>query len=427
MARDAVLATIAKGAGIALLLQLVGVGLRGLIQVTFARAMGIEAFGQYTLIIGLVLIMGTVANLGLQLALIRLRAEYEAGGQASYLRGLLLAARVLPFAIGALVAAVAGIAISTLGLGELPARALMLGMLAVPLFAYMTMNLELAKSQERLVLAFAPFHALYPGVALGLGAILIVSTGSFHATEGLFVILIGAVVAVAFQDHSLHRRASPPAVAPRRYEVRHWLGVALPLLFFASGAMILRQEGVVVLGRVQSPAEAAPFAAAMAIALLASLPISAMTAIVAPLSGKFGSTDDHDSLARVTRLGARLSAICYVPVAGAVLVFGPQILGLFGPGFDSAAGWVLALLLLGQLAEALTGPTDYLLTSTGFHRSASITWTASALAYVATTALFAALWGITGAVLAFALTTVCMRLALGVLVYQRLRIRPFVI
>ena len=39
----------------------------------------------------------------------------------------------------------------------------------------------------------------------------------------------------------------------------------------------------------------------------------------------------------------------------------------------------------------------------------------SALAYVATTALFAALWGITGAAVAFALTTVCMRLALGVL------------
>ena len=77
------------------------------------------------------LIIGTVANLGLQLALIRLRAEYEAGGQASYLRGLLLAARVLPFAIGAVVAAAAGIAISTLGLGQLPARALILGMLAV--------------------------------------------------------------------------------------------------------------------------------------------------------------------------------------------------------------------------------------------------------------------------------------------------------
>ena len=138
--------------------------------------------------------------------------------------------------------------------------------------------------------------------------------------------------------------------------MRRWLGVALPLLFFASGAIILRQAGVVVLGLVQSPAEAAPFAAAMAIALLASLPISAVTAIVAPLSGKFGSTDDQDSLARVTRLGARLSAICYLPVAGAILVFGPQILGLFGPGFDSAAGWVLALLLLGQLAEALTGP-----------------------------------------------------------------------
>ena len=122
-----------------------------------------------------------------------------------------------------------------------------------------------------------------------------------------------------------------------------------------------------------------------------------------------------------------MSAICYLPVAGAILVFGPQILGLFGPGFDSAAGWVLALLLLGQLAEALTGPADYILTSTGFHRSASITWTVSALAYVATTALFAALWGITGAAVAFALTTVCMRLALGVLVYQRLRIRPFVV
>ncbi|HCX67714.1 MAG TPA: hypothetical protein DHK64_09320, partial [Rhodobiaceae bacterium] len=113
--------------------------------------------------------------------------------------------------------------------------------------------------------------------------------------------------------------------------------------------------------------------------------------------------------------------------AGVVLLLGGNFaLGLFGANFD--AGYpVLCVLMLGFLARAATGSTEYLLNMTGNQNAVGWTYGVAAVANIALNFLLVPSFGLMGAAIATAISIVTSTLWLAVIVRRRLGITVFVL
>jgi O-antigen/teichoic acid export membrane protein len=102
-------------------------------------------------------------------------------------------------------------------------------------------------------------------------------------------------------------------------------------------------------------------------------------------------------------------------------VFGKELLNLFGDDFVVAYP-ILVILIVGQLANAMTGPVALLLNMTGHQTDAARILGAGVILNVTLNALLIPAYGPTGAALAGTVTMVLLNTNMAIAVWHRLRI-----
>lgn len=365
-------AAIARGAGLAFVLQVAGAALAYLMQLLFARWMGAEAFGTYTFTVGWSAILGVLAGLGLSTLVVRFIPAYSSKGEWARLRGLL---RMTIFTT-----AVAGVAIAALGTAVLLVagepglsvnRNVLLGMWMVPLFALMTLQQEVARAFRRIGLAYAPSLVARPVLAISGGAICLSATGTVGAPGALLLTTMAMALTVAAQGlglwRSLHTQVR--AAAPE-YESGYWLRTALPLLFIASFIVVLMQTDVVMVGALAGDKAAGLYGAAAKTASLVGLVLIAANAIAAPVFSGLFAEERH---AEIQRLASNLAHFIFWPsllISIFLALLAKPVLSLFGPEF-AAAHWQLTILLVGQVISAGAGSVGWLMLVTGHQNQAA--------------------------------------------------------
>lgn len=129
--------------------------------------------------------------------------------------------------------------------------------------------------------------------------------------------------------------------------------------------------------------------------------------------------------ALLTRSTSTVLALCGVVAVG-VLLLGRPILGLFGPEFE--AGYAtLAVLVAAQLANAVWGPVNLLLTATGHERVAAVVLgvAAAAAVNVPLNIVLVSAFGIKGAAIGTCVCTIGWNRAMASVVSARLGLRVF--
>ena len=199
--------------------------------------------------------------------------------------------------------------------------------------------------------------ALAAGAALGarLDAPTAVALYGVAATLSLLVAL------------ALVRRGIGRTVARVRsqYQTRRWVIAAAGLVVLSGGLVINSQTGVVLLGILDTPASAGVYSVAQRGALLVSFPLIALNAALAPTAARLWAGGRVDDLQRLVRSSTRGVVLAALPIALLFIFAGGWLLeavygGEFGAGSDA-----LAILCLGQLANAATGAVATLLIMTG--------------------------------------------------------------
>ena len=164
-----------------------------------------------------------------------------------------------------------------------------------------------------------------------------------------------------------------------QYRGREWLGASLALALLSSTAIINTQTGVVLLGAIGSPAAAGLYSVAQRGALLIAFPLAAVNAAIGPTAARLWATHDRARLQHLVTVSARAVLLGSLPIALAFILFGRQIITiLFGPEF-AAANAPLAILSIGQLANAATGSVGVLLVMTGYQHRATAAMAAGAV------------------------------------------------
>ena len=411
------------GAMLTMVIRVASAGLAFFTQVLLARWLGAFEFGVFTYVWVWVNVLGTLAVMGFSTSAVRFLNEYAKPAAAGLARGFLRVGRLASFGAGALVM-LAGLFF----LWRFPGladdhylRPMMIGLLALPAFALTDFHDGAGRARQWIGLAFLPPYILRPllllvftGAALWLG-------GARQATLAASALVAATWITALAQFALQHQRfANEMHGAPPRYRAKHWLWVSLPLLLMESFTLLMMNIDILLLELFVSPDGIARyFAAARTMSFVAFIHFAVSAVAMRRFALAFAERD----AARAKRQLRRFRGWLWWPslaLTGLLLVAGPFILSLFGPGFATA--WpVMAALAGGYLARALAGPVEALLVVSGRQKYTAAVTGLTAVLNIALNLMLIPRYGLLGAGLATGAAHVFQSLVLALAARRVLR------
>jgi O-antigen/teichoic acid export membrane protein len=413
---------LARGAGVAFLLQGLGAGAAFAMQVLLGRWMGADGYGVYSYTVAWAGLIAVATGLGLPSTVLRFIPAFLSHGDHPRVRGVLNLSVAVTLGVGA---AAAGLATAVVLLvGDDPNWNVVLGLWIAPLLAMRTVQQEIVRAFRRIALAYGPSMLLRPLLVI-LGAGIYVALGNDLDSEMALLITIGALLLMLAYQGLVFWRGLPHEVrrSEAEYETRIWMKVALPLLLIASFMIVLQETDIVMVGSLLSAEDAGIYTAASKTSGIVGLILLSVNAIAAPIFSSLWAQQKVDELAV---LASRVAVWIFWPtlVASIVLaVAAKPVLSLFGSEF-SEANWILTVLLVGQLVSAGVGSVGYLMTLTGFQKEAAVVYGCVAIAHVGLNLVAIPLLGAIGAAVATSVSLSIWNLWLHHLVVRHVGVHP---
>ncbi len=373
-------------------------------QIFFARLLGVDAFGVFSVAWTFVLVLGHIAPCGLAESAVRFLSRYHLRGQNAAARGFIAMGGEAVLIAGAILA-IGG----ALGLLIVPVGAIcwpILGLLACIMpFAYQVWLEGVARGLDRPGLALACPYLLRP-VLMGLALAAAAFFGAATAGAAMLAAFVTTLVTAGIQ-HVLVQRAARAALGEgeTRSSTRVWLTASAPLAGGTACSQAASYADILALGLLRSPAEAAIYIAASKTLALASFAQYALSIVSGRRFAAAKADGGHKALAALSSNSTRLTISATFAAVALILLAGAPLLSLFGQSFSSAYT-ALAILCIGAMARALAGQKEAILTVLGFQRG--LFWIQFATLAVAVLANFSLTgsWGATGAACASALAAI---------------------
>ena len=426
---DGHLAGVVRGAAFVMGIRIAGAAIALLSQVLLARWMGAFEYGIFVYVWVWVVVLGIVVPMGFGTSVLRFVPEYRTKERWRRLAGLLRASFFIVLALG-VVTALAGISIVWVLRGHIESYyvlPLIVALVCVPGFALMDWQEGTARAFGWVNLAYIPSYIVRPlGTVIFAGGILFF-TGHATGLQVTFGALAATVLTLIGQRIVLARRVarSVPAAKPA-FHVRHWVAISAPLVLVEGLFLLLTNTDIVLLGYFVDPDSIGVYFAATRIANLMGFICFSLAALAVPKFAELHGAGKHAELQ--TFVQGMIQWIFWPTLAAAIvlLVAGDLVLGLFGDNFG--AGYpLLWLLVLGFLARAATGPTEYLLNMTGHQNAVAGAYGCAAVANIALNFALVPAFGLMGAAASTAISIVGATLWLAIIVHRRLGITAFVL
>lgn len=417
---------VGRGALVALVAKVAAKAAAFVMALVLARYLSVEAYGTFVLLSTWLLLLMILGVAGLDSAAMRFVAQYrEENDGADKVRRFVRWAgrRVLLVSCG--VALVVALVIGQLAeTGSAPGTAIVaLAAATLPLLAYSHFAQFALRGMRQVGRAEAvgqiirPLAVIVIAVALGYAGV------ESNTTLAVAALLAGTALSALAGARWLRAATGYGAGAGASAEqVRSWSRTAFPMMLITTSHFLLHQLDVLMLGAFAGASSVASYAVASRLADVVAFALAVASSIVAPMIAGLYHAGRTQELQHMLHLAGRWVTLAAVVIA-AILLFAPvDILAIFGDTY-SAAYTVLAILVFGQLLNAVAGPVGFLLSMTGRQKeSAGILATGVAINAILNVALiprYAAL----GAAAATAATTIYWNVAMTVFAARKLGLR----
>jgi O-antigen/teichoic acid export membrane protein len=423
------LSRVARGAGLALVLQVLGAGLAYLSQIAFARWMGVSSFGIYIYAMAWATLAALVLGLGFPQSVLRFIPQYRALGDHARTHGLVRMSRRATLVAGGVVALFGTIVVEAFAphSSNGASTVALISLWLIPVGVLINLDTAIIRAGGRVVGAYAPPFVVRPLALLLVAGGFWLASGRVTAVTGIIVTLCVYLIVVLIQSifvREVVRSADSPLAAV--YDTRVWLRVSMPLLLVAGFQVALGQADLLILGATRGVRDAAYYLAATKSATLVSYVLVAVSAMTAPMFSELKTRNDRAGLQRLVAVSAQWVFWPTLFIAIAIAALAPFILGLFGSGF-TVAHWALLVLLFGQLVNAACGPVGYLLSMTGYQDDTARVYGITAVFNVALCYAGARIYGLTGAACATTFSMIAWNVWLYSLTRRRLKIHASVL
>ncbi len=417
------LAAVERSSLLSLVANLSGAALRMLLQIFLARKLSAIAFGQFVLGRSWGEVLAKLPNRGYQIGAPRELPRYERSGdhglRLGYLRAALLDTSILA---GLLSAAAIFIYILVM---DRPDRSIVVGLLLVmPLAAAMVSRALLQGSHRYEVGSI--FTEIVQPVVFGLVVLTLTSVGRLTAATAL-IAWIGAFAFVAAGQQVFLYRGLPHSVrvAQAQYDRRSWRKTDRPLYVSFIAGIVLEQGDLVIAGALLSRPDLAAYAIAGRLAVLGRMVNAGVQPVTSSHLSAAAATSDWAESQRIVDRSLRLAAPPSFVLAAIAFVFAEPLVGLFGSGYEDAV-LLLRIFLIGNVADALTGPSMWLVSMSGLEQIYSRVMVGFAVVLVLATPIGLVLGGAVGGAWSAALVTVGWNVTLVLIARRRLGVRCYV-
>ena len=434
---DAYVGRVSRGVGIGSFGQGLGRALAYVTQIVLARMYGPAQLGFYALGVAIVGFANILADFGLHNPVVRRVARHHAEGDDSRIRGTILLALAVSFALSLAlsVGMFAGAGFLADTVFDKPAMQPMFRVfsLSVPFLALMSMALFATQGFQTVKYYSLVQLILQPLINLMLVVIFYLLGARILGAVGAYAVsmAVGAVLALYYLRRMFPQLLHPDT--PPVFESRSVLGESGPVFVAITAEYVNVWTGVAVLGILSTGEQVGIYNAAARTALIAGVVYMVFVQIFTPIiSNLYGS-------GRLRELGYLYADVSRWMFAGGLLafwgtvLFSKDILALFGPEFV-AGSTVMIVGAAGQLFALSIGATNRVLLMTGRQSTYMLAMIAAAVTGIVASFALVPSFGILGAafsdagttVLANVITLIALRRALGLWPFSRGYIKPFI-
>lgn len=384
-------------------------------QVVLARTLQASALGLFYSVTSLAAVVGLIAAHGYPAIAPRFLSRYGKQKKEGRIAAFIARARhdatlYAAIATGAVVAA----ALIWPSLTFESRFALIAAGASIPANASLRLNGSLAAAIRRFGLAYLPDTCVRPFVLLA-GVLLLVALGVTLTASTVTWLLTLIFTGLALTQYWLLRKDMPKGKAPAAPArlAKRWRREAKPLILVALFTYFFADVDILIVTPLLTSADTAAIGLCLKLALLVGFAVQVAHQVVVP---DFADARARKDSATIRNVALKALAFPLAITSGAmvvVLLWGEQILSVFGPDFTGAK-WPLVILMGCQLARAVFGPSVPLLTVIGAQRQNAALAVAALSVLIVSNLVLAPLHGVLGAAVGVAIATLFWLIAAAI-------------
>jgi O-antigen/teichoic acid export membrane protein len=338
-------------------------------HIVLARSLSVSGYGEYVYVFGVLNLVWLVAQFGMEMTLLRYVAAYAAQREWGLLKGVVRCCFGTVGVLGVLAALLLSVRPEILAgvMQHVSPDTIRVGSWLIPLVALVALLQAVGISLHRPVSSIIPFAAGRPLIFLLLLAGLRLWRSGPVSPVAAFGAQVAATCLAAAAIVPILLRAWPGdagAGVPARYAWSEWFRVSIPFLFLAELFQLASRLDLVMVGRLLGTADAGIYGAAVRLALLIQIGVSAVNAVTAPRLSEAYAMQDRARLQATVDHSVLLMGIGGLAGAVGLVVCAPLLLRILGASYVHGTP-VLRILVLGQIPACLAGSCGFLLTMTG--------------------------------------------------------------
>lgn len=391
------------------------------ISIVLARALTPSGYGIYSFAYSLISIFAIPTQLGIPTLVVREVARYHGQYQWDLLRGILQRATQTVILLSLLVAIITPFITDSLAntIEHNQLQTILWALPLVPLLAFNQLRQAALQGFGHPLIGQLPEMVFLPVLLFAFFGVSLV----FHGlTPPQTMVLYSIASAITFFIGTLLLlKQLPPNVktVKAQYDTANWARSVLPLSLIGGMSVITTQTDIFMLGLLATDEEVGLYRVATSGASLVVFTLTAVNIVLAPHVARLYNSGDHARLQRVATLTARLILATALPTAGILILLGRDILAfVYGEEYRQSYG-PLAVLCLGQIANAGMGSVALILNMTGHERDTLKGVTLSAVLNILLNATLIPSYGSLGAAMATATTLIAVNVILSWQVWKR--------
>ena len=410
---DSHLKEVLKGSITFFTFRLLGIALTYTFMLLVTRKLGASAWGVFTLSLTLLQITSVISRLGLDTALLRFIAQFNAQGKGRtsyiiYKKSLKL---VIPFSIflSIFVYYLSPFIAEKVFKKEHLTQYFQLASLGILPLTLLLINSESLRSLKK-IKEYSLFQNALPFFIAILLLLVFFKRGA-EEEDVLISYLCGILFAFLLSYAILKRELSRLSGEPEDIPMRSILYVSLPMFMSSSLFMIMSWTDTIMLGMFRTEEEVGIYNVAVRLSMITSFTLVAVNSIVAPKFAEFWGKGDIESLKKIAQQSTKLIFWTSAPILALYLLFPSLFMGLFGEEFKKGT-LALVILTIGQFVNAACGSVGLLLSMTKYYNVGFIVMVLTTLLNIFANLYLIQLFGFIGASIASAMSIMFWNISL---------------
>lgn len=353
---------ILKGTSIVFILRIVSSIIAFFLTFIIVKQLGAEKSGYYFFIISFLMFLSSFASFGLFNAMLKEVSIHK--NNNNYISNLMTRAIIIiaigTFSTGLIIYIYNLISIKYGFVNDIINNYIYIIIFSLFPFTFLFLFSNYFQAVKKLILSMIMLNLGYQFIMLSCLTIYQITT----TEDLLFIFDIAIILILILGFYILYFKHKSKILLTTDKTFFSLLSLSVPMMIAQIVSQINNFSGQLLLSIYTTPTEISLFSVSMRIAILMTFLIMAVNRVVAPKFAILYKESNLSKLEEVVMFSNRLLLFFSLPILIIIIIFGKEILGIFGPEFESAY-YVLLIITVGQFIASISGTVVFLLQMTG--------------------------------------------------------------